>query len=317
MFYRAVSLFGFSLFALGACGGTEGEETVSLSSTSSAGSGGGTSTTAGSGGSGPSTSSGGEPQSITLTFAAEVNGAPFACGQAYEGVGLASSKLDVLDLRMYVHDFRLVDGATEIPLTLEQDGTWQVEGLALLDFENKQGKCANGTAQTNVTVRGTVPAGTAYDGIRFRLGVPFEQNHADASTAPSPLNLSALFWSWQGGHKFLRADLLRDGTSNGFAVHLGSTGCTGNPSSGEMVSCSNPNVGGVELSNFDASSDTIVFDLGAVVAATDFTKPDGGGATGCLAGKSDPECGPILERLGVDLATGAPKPATQVAFKVK
>ena len=34
------------------------------------------------------------------------------------------------------------------------------------------------------------------------MGVPFESNHRDSTIAPSPLNITAMFWNWQGGYKF-------------------------------------------------------------------------------------------------------------------
>ena len=75
------------------------------------------------------------------------------------------------------------------PSCTEQDGLWQYENVALLDFEDKTGGCRDvGTVETNAQVVGTVPEGD-YTGLTFDLGVPFELNHIDASTAPSPLNV--------------------------------------------------------------------------------------------------------------------------------
>ena len=57
------------------------------------------------------------------------------------------------------------DGS-EVPVTLTQDGLWQVDDVALLDFENATGACANGTEETRDVVEGTVPAGR----LRRRCG---------------------------------------------------------------------------------------------------------------------------------------------------
>src|SRR5690606_39726454 len=65
----------------------------------------------------------------------------------------------------------------------------------------------------------------------------FALNHLDASTAPSPLNFTAMFWSWQSGYKFLRVDTADDT----FRVHLGSTGCSSPGPSRPPTSCSAPN----------------------------------------------------------------------------
>lgn len=56
-------------------------------------------------------------------------------------------------------------------MTLDQDGAWQLGDLALLDFEDASGACANGTAGMNTTLRGTVPEGE-YTGLSFTIGVP-------------------------------------------------------------------------------------------------------------------------------------------------
>lgn len=46
-----------------------------------------------------------------------------------------------------------------------------------------------------------------YTGLAFDMGVPFALNHADVTAAPSPLNIQALWWNWQGGYKFMRVDM--------------------------------------------------------------------------------------------------------------
>ena len=43
-------------------------------------------------------------------------------------------------------------------------------------------------------------------------------------TAPPPLDRGEMFWSWQSGHKFLRADLAV--ADHEWAFHVGSTGCS-------------------------------------------------------------------------------------------
>ena len=96
-----------------------------------------------------------------------------------------------------MHDVRLVDAdGGEWPVTLDDDDLWQTDAVALLDFEDKTGTCANGTTPTNTVVKGTYDTGhdtVDFTGLRFKVGVPFALNHGDAATAPSPLNLSGLF----------------------------------------------------------------------------------------------------------------------------
>ena len=145
---------------------------------------------------------------FALTFAAKVGSEAFSCGSTYTGLGADDSTVHPVDFRFYVHDIRLLDDSgAEVPVALTQDGLWQHEGVALLDFENRTGSCSNGTVQLNDVVVGTVPFGS-YAGVAFKLGVPFELNHTDIATAPSPLNLSSMFWGWNPGRTVYFGDEL-------------------------------------------------------------------------------------------------------------
>jgi uncharacterized repeat protein (TIGR04052 family) len=247
-------------------------------------------------------------QNVAIQFAARVGDEAFDCGTPYEGLGTANSTVEFLDFRFYVHDVELVtEDGDAVAVDLDQDGAWQFENLALLDFEDDTGTCANGTTEVNTTVRGTAPSGV-YTGVRFKLGVPFALNHQDAALAPSPLNLSTLFWSWNGGYKFARIDTRADLAGDAVNVvnfHLGSTGCNGDGPTDVPTECTNANRAEIELDDFDVDDSTVVFDYAAMVEGSDLSA-DGGGAPGCMSGASDPECGPMFSRLGVDLATGNP-----------
>ena len=165
---------------------------------------------------------GGATQEVALRFKPVVGDKPFTCGQSYEGIGSTNSKITPTDFRFYVHNVRLIDAAgKETAVALEQDGKWQVDNLALLDFENGSGPCANGPADTNEVVKGKAPAGK-YVGVKFAVGVPFERNHADPAKAPSPLNLTQLFWVWNSGYKFARIEMQTTGLPQGWMLHLGS-----------------------------------------------------------------------------------------------
>ena len=291
-------------------------------SPSDGGGGSGAGEAGGSGGDGGSGAAGGEgggaqTENVEISFTAKIDGADFACGTVYDGLGTANSSGQLTDFRLYVHDVALVSGNETVPVTLDQDGAWQYQNVALLDFEDKTGACANGTTEVNVTVRGTVPAGTTFEGVRFKLGVPFDLNHAAASTAPSPLNLTALFWNWQGGYKFLRADFVAEGADGPFNLHLGSTGCDGDPNTGGTTSCMRPNVTEVTLPIFDPATDVVVVDYGAVVAGATLGGPDAGGAPGCMSGVMDPECVSVFANLGIDVATGDLDPSQQTLFSVE
>lgn len=315
------TLAGAALSATG-CGedgtgatGTGGGSTASVTVSS-------TGSTGGSGGSMASVTSsasgtgGGAMMAVMIPFEGRVGKTPFTCTGTYPGIGTAATEIVLSDLRLYLHDVKLHQkGGADVPLVLEQDGLWQYKSLVLLDFEDKTGPCANGTTEMNGMIHGLVPQGT-YDGISFKLGVPFELDHADASTAPSPLNLTALFWDWNGGYKFFRADSAPSAGGAPFLLHLGSTGCQGDFANGGITSCDRPNVADVALSGFDPSKSKIVVDYGAVVAGSDLSKNDGG-PPGCMSGAADPECDAIFQRLGMSVKDTATHPDQQKLFAVE
>jgi uncharacterized repeat protein (TIGR04052 family) len=255
-----------------------------------------------------------DPAEITLSFEGLVGGEPARCGQSYAGIGTTDSELTLGDFRLFVHDIRVVNASgEEIPLSLEQDGVWQHEDLALLDFEDGDG-CESGTAETNTTVRGTIPGESPpLVGVRMRLGVPFELNHGDASTAPSPLSFTSMFWSWNGGYKFLRVDARTTGLPSGFLLHLGSTGCEGDGRGG-VTSCTQENRAEIALDGFDPRTRTISIDLAELLSESD-VDADLGGQPGCMSGWGDPDCEPIFHALGLPF-DGTPAPGPQRFFAI-
>ena len=152
-----------------------------------------------------------DTREVAINFEGFVGEDEFVCGESYDRVGSSSTTITPTDFRLYVSNLALIDeGGNAVPVELEQDGKWQHENTALLDFEDGTGACDNGTAEINNTVIGTIPEGN-YQSLQFTLGVPKKLNHKDAATAPSPLNLTSMWWNWQGGYKFLRADIETDG----------------------------------------------------------------------------------------------------------
>lgn len=239
----------------------------------------------------------------TLTFAATVGGEPFGCGKTFSNVGMGHSTYQPLDFRMYIHDIRLVHGSHVHPLELEQDGKWQVDDIALIDFEDKSGLCTGGTTETRTIVTGMAPA-DEWAAVRFKVGVPFERNHGDAATAPSPLNLSELWWRWNGGYKFARIDGKTTTGTSPYFVHLGSTGCVPEGSN-SVTSCSNPNVAEIELP-IDPDTGTIDIDLGRLFAETDLDNDPDPLTPGCMSEPTDRACAGVFKSFGLDVATGAP-----------
>lgn len=237
----------------------------------------------------------GAEREVTVRFDARAGDQALRCGTPVEGLGTASSRYDLKDLRFYVHDVALltVDGEAH-PVTLTPDGTWQSSKVALLDFEDRSGECLNGTEQMRDVVVGTA-ADEDFTGVRFRVGVPAEVNHDDASVAPAPLNLTSLFWSWRAGYKFIRLDGKTEGMPTGHNFHLGSTGCSEAP-----TTCEQPNVPEVTLTAFDVDAQTVVFDVASLFADSNLEQDHEGTAPGCMgAPTGDPDCLPMFKRLGL------------------
>jgi uncharacterized repeat protein (TIGR04052 family) len=283
----------------------------------------------------PTPTSGGSaarPQPVTLRFAAQINGQPFACGQSYAGVGSTRSTITPSDYRFYVSEVALVDETGRaVPVTLAQDGVWQLDNIALLDFENGTGPCRNGTSGMNTEVRGTVPA-ARYVGLRFTLGVPFARNHGEPTVAPSPLNLTAMFWNWQGGYKFVKFDTASSGlqtapaaagaghggaAASGFSVHLGSTVCA-SPSRTEApkAECANANRVAVAFDRFDAVKQTVVADIGAVLAGANVDVNAPNTSPGCMSFPGDADCPPVMGALGLSYG-GVAAPGPQRLFSIR
>ena len=272
-----------------------------------------------------------ETQEITVRFDARVGDQEFACGESYSGLGAEDTEVMATDFRFYVSDVSLINAAGEVvPLELEQDGKWQYETVALLDFEDRSGPCANGTPETRDQVVGTLPAGD-YQGLQFTLGVPFALNHDDATLAPSPLNLTSMWWNWQGGYKFVRIDLEPTMTmmsmegaeaeeagadhgahggshgehggshseASGFLIHLGSTGCQVPAGEQQPTECSNPNRTQIIFEDFDPEQDVVVADLTALVSNSDLTSNQPETAPGCMSGVEDQDCDGIFGNLGL------------------
>jgi uncharacterized repeat protein (TIGR04052 family) len=266
---------------------------------------------------------------VKLNFAAEVNGQAFACGRQYPAIGTTRSTITPADFRYYVSEVQLLaaDGRA-VPVQLDQDGVWQLENIALLDFEDASGPCRNGTPAVNTSVRGQVPAGR-YTGVRFTLGIPFERNHGDPTVSPAPLNSTAMFWNWQGGYKFVKFDTASSGlqpapaapgaghggaAASGFSLHLGSTVCA-SPSRTESpkAECANPNRVAVAFERFDAAQHTVVADIGVLLAGANVDINTPGTSPGCMSFPGDPDCPAVMGALGLAYG-GAAAPGPQRLF---
>lgn len=243
------------------------------------------------------------PQEFTVNFSARAGDTQIACGQDIENIGTSSSSVSVEDFRIYISNLRLIDGDGEaVPLTLEQDGVFQVDNIALLDFEDGSGNCqGNDTLNTEITGEADIDD---IAGITFEIGVPFDQNHLDIAQAESPLNIPELFWVWRVGYKFMKIDLRVGDTA--YPMHLGSFECVSDaPVSSPSEACGRPNLPTIQLDGFDPETNTIVLDLDALLSGVDvsFNTPDTG--PGCQSATSDQaDCEPIFDSLGLSFESG-------------
>ena len=126
----------------------------------------------------------------------------------------------VRTLQFYVHAIELVDEhGKPHAFRFVTAAPWQSERVALVDL------AGDSATARHAAVQGSVEGdAAAYSGMRLTIGVPFELNHSNPLTAAAPLDRGEMFWNWQSGHKFLRADLAVD--SHEWAFHIGSTGCS-------------------------------------------------------------------------------------------
>lgn len=250
-------------------------------------------------------------RTVSLNFRAVVGDRPFACGETYHNIGVGQSSFTPSEFRVFVHGVQLVTrGGDRVPLTLAQDGRWQNGDLAMLDFENGTGPCSNGTPELHSTITGTAPDGD-YVALEFQLGVPFERNHGDLAAQPAPLSVTRMFWSWNGGHKFVRLDG-RTQTGKNWVLHLGSTGCTPEgTASAPPTACAQRNAVGVRFDEFDPARDVIVADVAALYRASDLEDNQPQTAAGCMSSPADWDCAPIFRALGLPFGAA---PATPQRF---
>jgi uncharacterized repeat protein (TIGR04052 family) len=261
-------------------------------------------------------------QKVAIQFKAVAGSTPVTCGKPIDGLGTTSRTAQLTDFRFYVSQVQLLrKGGGKVNLKLGADSQWHYKkgntAVTLIDLENGTGDCAeDGTKGINAYVRGTVPRGK-YVGVRWQLGVPYALNHTDLTTAPAPLNLTAMAWSWQAGRKFAKIEVSEGGgpawQSKTFYVHLGSAGCSGDPAAGETVGCTFPNRAEIPLKKFNPTRQLVAVDLKTLLAGVDVAV-NGSGAPGCMSAPTDPECPTIFRSLGMKL--GTTDRTRQSAFRV-
>lgn len=257
---------------------------------------------------------------MTIHFAAELGGKPFACGEDFTGLGTGGDTVTPADFRFFITDVALIgtDGKAR-PAPIVDDGPWQSDGIALLDFEDGRGACTSGNPEMNTDIRIAAPAGD-WTGLSFTVGLPFAIDHADPTVAPSPLNVTGMFWSWQAGYAFLRIDLKPEvaGQPRGDAwfLHLGSTMCAGpSPTEAPDGPCVHPNLVHVRLDGFHPGESTVVADPAGLLAGVDLGHPPAEGRPGCMSLPGNATCGAVIPALG--LAYGGAEAQPQALFRLR
>lgn len=243
-----------------------------------------------------------DPEPITIKFLMQVNSDEFVCGMTYRGVGSPRAEFRATDARFYVYDVALIDTkGTAHPVELEDDGAFQGNGVALLDFEDGCGP--DGTPEMNTELRGKVVPGP-YQSLRFTLGVPPELNSLDLATAAPPLDVTGMYWTWLSGYKFLKMDASTPMDGGGiypYLMHIGSAGCPGDRDEAPPTGpCAFPNRITYELPGYTGSDKSVTADVADLLADIDLSYNTDGTPPGCMSMPDDPECQLLLPRLGVD-----------------
>jgi uncharacterized repeat protein (TIGR04052 family) len=267
---------------------------------------------------------GNKTQPVSIGFALIVDGKEAGCGAPLANLGAGRLQAKLHEARFYVYGFKLIDAkGKRTPVSLTQN-EWQYGDVALLDFKDARGgnaPCTEANPAKNATIVGSAPAGS-YVGLEFSVGAPVETivdgkpvpvNHSNVETAPPPLDVVGMAWNWQAGRRFLTIEvdppspvIKADGSkTKTWMVHLGSTGCKGNPATGEIVSCAHENRFTVALDRFDPKTQRVEFDLTRLLENSDLLA-DKGGAVGCMSALDDPECPAIFSALGLNLSDSAP-----------
>lgn len=262
---------------------------------------------------------------VHVRFAPVVGAEPFRCGATYAGIGKGKSTIQPLDFRMYVHDVALVDGnGASHPLALEQDGKWQRGSVALLDFVDDEGLCSTGNPETHAEVTGRVAGGAggaggdeAYVGLRFVVGVPAPLDHLDVASASPPLDVPGLYWSWEGGYKYVALDV-KSARNVAYFLHLGASDCA--RSDAGDYGCRSANLASVVLPSFRPDVDRVAIDLAAAYAGVDLDaqvdrKTDF--VPGCMGEATDPECPALLAPWGLPFPDPAAAAPVQSVFSAR
>lgn len=149
------------------------------------------------------------PVEVTLRIHDVFGSAPLQLNQTYQTS--SGDNVQFTMIRFYVSEIALIDSlGQEIPVSDHK--------ISLVDFSE-----ATAVQQGYYEVKMKAQPGT-YRGMKFSVGVPFDENHKDASTQALPLGPNSnMFWSWNPGYIFHRIEGKVDsaGSAINFLYHLG------------------------------------------------------------------------------------------------
>ena len=285
---------------------------------------------AGCGGGGSGDGTGWSPDAsgqVRLRFAAYAGPNPLSCGGVVPGLGVTGKSAQLQDLRFYISNVQLIrsDGST-VALSLastDNNNYAGADSVSLITLSQKGvGACTAGAA-LNTAVLGHVPPGH-YTGVTMTLGVPFALNHLNATDPATPAVLRSdvnpgMAWNWRGGRKFTKIELQATEAGNPVTLlHLGSTGCVGDPANGVAISsCSAPNRVALTFTSFNPATQALAVDVASLVAGVDLSK-----SNSCMSSPTDAGCASAFASLSLNFrsdgsGTGLPVPGqTQQAFRV-
>ena len=93
------------------------------------------------------------------------------------------------------------------------------------------------------------------------------------------------------------------GLPRGYAIHLGSTGCTPNETKITVpMKCSEPNRPEIELAGFDPARDVVIADLAALLKDSNVDSNQEHTAVGCMSAPDDSDCAPLFANFGLPFA---------------
>ena len=270
--------------------------------------------------------------SLSIPFQANSGSTEINCDAELLQLGISADSAKIASFAYYLHDVKLITTASSVDFTLDDNDFQDAEnGVALLDYQDKISFCTGTEKPTNKQLTGTVSGDVEIaevTGIEFKVGIPSKLNHRDLSTNISPYNIQSMFWNWNGGHKFMRLDIkptaqvnVTYGENNLASTrnfHLGSTACTGDATTGEVVNCANENVVPVSLTGYSVTNTqgaAVILDLAKLLEGSDINT-DNGVKVGCMSFPNDPECAVMFNTLGLSYGE-IPATGSQTIFSVE